>query len=108
MKQAPNGSNPVDYRVSEDKWAALSHADRYAKQSVRQDLQPVGGTGLEVPRENAGETVDSNRGGAECGALGAREAPADPELAAVIEVWPTLPDAIRRAVLAIVESATKQ
>jgi hypothetical protein len=31
--------------------------------------------------------------------------PSDPDLARLVEVWPGLPEAIRRAVLAIVDSA---
>jgi hypothetical protein len=32
------------------------------------------------------------------------QAPSDPNLAAVVAAWPDLPEAIRRAVLALVES----
>jgi hypothetical protein len=41
-------------------------------------------------------------GGAESGALAPTNSP---ELAYLIECWPALPDAIRRAVLALVRSA---
>ena len=34
-------------------------------------------------------------------------APNDPDLAAVVNAWPTLPDPIRRAVLALVEAVGK-
>ena len=42
---------------------------------------------------------------AECGALGDENAPIDPELAQVIEVWDTLPPAIREAILAMLKAA---
>ena len=42
---------------------------------------------------------------AECGALGDENAPIDPELAQVIEVWDTLPPAIREAILAMLRAA---
>jgi hypothetical protein len=32
--------------------------------------------------------------------------PADPDLACVVEAWPDLPDAIRRAVLALIGSVS--
>jgi hypothetical protein len=38
--------------------------------------------------------------------LGVDANPADPDVARVVEAWPTLPDAIRRAVLALGGSAT--
>jgi hypothetical protein len=37
-------------------------------------------------------------GAAESGAVRAREAPIDPDLAVVVEAWPGLPEATRRAV----------
>jgi len=36
---------------------------------------------------------------------GVAQTPADPNLARVVEAWPDLPDAIRRAVLALVATA---
>jgi hypothetical protein len=38
-------------------------------------------------------------------ALGVAQGPADSDLARVVEAWPGLPEAIRRAVLALVSSA---
>ena len=40
--------------------------------------------------------------GAKAGALATTPPPLDPELAALVVAWPTLPDPIRRAVLALV------
>ena len=42
---------------------------------------------------------------AKSGAVDARELPLDPDLAVVVEVWPTLPEATRQAVLRIVREA---
>jgi len=46
----------------------------------------------------------SGQSGAESGALGAREAPVDPDLAAVVDAWPTLPAAIKAGILAMVRA----
>jgi len=42
---------------------------------------------------------------AECAAVGDDFPPIDPELASVIEAWPTLPPAIREAILAMLRAA---
>ena len=42
---------------------------------------------------------------AECAAVGVDFPPIDPELASVIEAWPTLPPAIREAILAMLRAA---
>jgi len=69
----------------------------------------VAGTGFELPQETTGNSSGSSQSGAESGALGARkpafDALADPDLARLIEAWPTLPDAIRRAIVAMVEAS---
>jgi hypothetical protein len=46
-----------------------------------------------------------DQSGAECGALGAREAPIDADLAAVVDAWPELPSAIKAGILAMVRAA---
>jgi hypothetical protein len=66
----------------------------------------MAGTGFEAPLENTGNSSGSDQSGAESGALGAREAPLDPELAVVVDAWPALPDAIKAGILALVR-ATK-
>ena len=55
----------------------------------------------------AGNTLrDSVFGSAaECAAVGDDLPPLDPELAQVIEAWPTLPPAIREAILAMLRAA---
>lgn len=55
--------------------------------------------------ENAGETREAGQSGAECGALGAQNAPLDPDLAAVVDAWPKLPEAIKAGILAMVKAA---
>ena len=44
-------------------------------------------------------------GGAESGALPADSAPIDPDLAALIDAWPTLPEAIRQSILVFARAA---
>ena len=46
-----------------------------------------------------------NQRAAECAAVGDDFPPIDPELAQVIEAWPTLPPAIREAILAMLRAA---
>jgi hypothetical protein len=43
-----------------------------------------------------------NIGGAESGALGADNSPADPNLTLIVETWPILTDAIKAGILAMV------
>jgi hypothetical protein len=42
---------------------------------------------------------------AESGAVDAREAPIDPDLQAVIEAWPGLPEAVKAKVIELVQAA---
>jgi hypothetical protein len=59
----------------------------------------------------AGKTVIRNESGAESGALGARTSAADAELAELLgrleAAWPTLPDAIKAGILALVNAASR-
>lgn len=63
----------------------------------------VGDTGTELARQysNFGESAKC---AAPCAALGREFGPIDPELASVIEAWPSLPEAVRANVLAIVRA----
>jgi hypothetical protein len=80
--------------------------------------------GFELSPENAGKSSDLARGGAECGALladsavrgtpdgdenegrrGVAGGPLDASLATIIERWPTLPDDVRQAIVAMVKAA---
>ena len=53
--------------------------------------------------EDLGQTL--NQRAAECAAVGDDSSPIDPDLAQVIEVWSTLPPAIREAILAMLRAA---
>jgi len=61
--------------------------------------------GAEHGPKSSGKQGVGNPSGAECGALGAREAPIDPELVAVVDAWPKLPQAIRAGILAMIRAA---
>jgi len=63
----------------------------------------VGDEGLEPPPKSTANTGFSETGGAESGAVGARMGLSDPDLAAVVNAWPTLPEATRRQVVAMVQ-----
>jgi len=65
----------------------------------------MGDTGLEQAAEVSGKTGGSRESGANSGALGARDAPWDPDLAAVEAAWPALPAAIKAGILALVRAA---
>ena len=59
---------------------------------------------IRTPRKNTGKTGVSIEGGAECGALGAQTGQIDPDLQAIIERWPTLPEPIRAGILAMIRA----
>ena len=46
-----------------------------------------------------------NRSAAQFGAVGDENRSIDPDLAAVIEAWPTLPEAVKAGILAMVNAA---
>ena len=52
--------------------------------------------------ENPEENDISHEGAAQGAAVGAEQAGIDPDLAAVIEAWPELPEAVRRTVVLMV------
>ena len=66
--------------------------------------------GIELGANSSGKTTNQVTGGAECGAVGApkglQEAPIDSDLAAVIEAWPALPNAIKADILSTIRSAS--
>jgi hypothetical protein len=57
--------------------------------------------------QNAEENTHSSKGAAQGAAVGAENAPIDADLARVVEAWPSLPAALRAAVLAIIDAADK-
>lgn len=73
----------------------------------------MGAGGFEPPPLSPRETHDTDSGGAESGAnrpdsapeTAPDQPPLDVDLSRVVEAWPTLPEAIRRAVLAMVEAS---
>jgi hypothetical protein len=67
----------------------------------------VAGTGFERTSKSPRKTAISEKGGAESGAVGDDSAPIDPDLAAVIDAWPRLPETVRRDVLRIVHEAVR-
>jgi hypothetical protein len=55
--------------------------------------------------ENAGKTGVPQESGTESGTVGAQLAPIDPDLAAVVNAWPTLPETTRRQIAATIREA---
>lgn len=65
----------------------------------------MGDDGLEHPHGNTGETVISEKGGAESGAVGQDLGAFDADLAAVVTAWPNLTAGARAAILDVVREA---
>jgi len=63
------------------------------------------GLGLEHPQQNSGKKRNSDSGGAESGARPDLSPNIAPELAGLIDAWATLPEPVRRGILAMVEAA---
>jgi len=61
--------------------------------------------GIEHCPKSSANKGDGGQSGAECGALGAQNAPLDADLAAVVDAWPKLPEAIKTGILAMVTAA---
>ena len=57
------------------------------------------------PRDNSGIASKANQGGAESGAVDTEKAPIDPDLARLIDAWPTLPKVIKAGIVALVNTA---
>lgn len=66
--------------------------------------RPSGGEGIRIITNSPRNTANPDTDGAESGAL-AIHAPNDPALATLMFVWPTLPNAIRAGILAMVGAA---
>ena len=62
--------------------------------------------GLEVLAETKQKTVISKTCGAESGALGAREALEDAELAVIVDAWSKLPESIKGEILTLIKGST--
>ncbi|HEX5102184.1 MAG TPA: hypothetical protein VFV87_00125 [Pirellulaceae bacterium] len=63
--------------------------------------------GIEHCPKSSANSGDGGQSGAECGALGTQNAPLDPDLAAVVDAWPKLPEAIKAGILAMVTAARR-
>ncbi len=65
----------------------------------------VAGTGLELSHETTGNSIGSPQSGAESGAHDAQSGTFDPDLAAFVDAWPTLPEPLKAGILALVRAA---
>ena len=65
----------------------------------------MGATGLERPAKNRGKTTSVEEGAAKCAAVDTENAYIDPDLQAIIERWPDLPDDVKAAIMAMVMTA---
>jgi hypothetical protein len=63
----------------------------------------MGCEGLEQYPQSAAILGIPTSGGAESGAVDADSDPIDADLAAVVRAWPTMPEQVRRAILALTE-----
>jgi len=61
----------------------------------------MGDEGLEPTQKTPEKTQAATRGGAESGALPARNGPKDAKLAAIIDAWHGLPESIKDEILAM-------
>lgn len=80
-------------------------ADWLAQPAIRRSGPQIWGARVEPPSKTPGNLEGSGLSAAESGALGARDADPDPELATVIVAWPTLPAALKVGILAMVRAA---
>jgi hypothetical protein len=64
--------------------------------------------GVEPTLDSLENPTISAQGGAKSGALASQQPIIDPALAALIDAWPTLPEAIRAGILAIVRAAVPE
>ena len=63
--------------------------------------------GIEHPMNSTEKMAVSAISGAKFGALNTQKLPSDHILARIIDAWPTLPEPIRMAILALVGTAAK-
>ena len=75
---------------------------QYLASKMRSKKHPWG---VEQAADFPGNSDGREQRGAECGTTGAPNLPIDPGPASVVEAWPTLPDAIKAGILAMVGTA---
>jgi hypothetical protein len=61
--------------------------------------------GIEPHQHSSENSTNPAPGGAKSGALDPEKPAIDPALAAIIDAWPRLPDALRAGILAMVRAA---
>ncbi len=61
--------------------------------------------GLEQPPKSSGKTAVSTIGGAKSDVIGAAGGAIDPDLQAILDAWPRLPESVRAEVLAMVRAS---
>jgi hypothetical protein len=75
-------------------------------ESLRHTAHALSGEGgIRTTSKNSAKSVDFGQGGAESGALVPEPAAIDPDLAAVVDAWATLPAAIKAGILAMIAAA---
>ena len=85
---------------------ALRESAARGERAVSGSVVPTGfEPGDVTPSESTDLRQTPNQRAAECAAVGDDLPPIDPDLAQVIEVWDTLPSAIREAILAMLRAA---
>jgi hypothetical protein len=78
---------------------------RPADDRGRRRAFPIPPRGLETPAQSPKNSTNLAPGGVKSGALAPKTQAIDPALAALIDAWPTLPDAIRAGIVAMVRAA---
>jgi hypothetical protein len=68
----------------------------------------MGRVGHEHPPLTASRTPISDKGGAKSDAHDAPKPPKDPDLAALVKAWPDLPEHIKAAIKALVQTHTRE
>ena len=61
--------------------------------------------GIELPTKSSGKTWFADQSGVISDVVLARKADSDPGLAAVVDAWPELPEAVRADILAMIRAA---
>ncbi len=74
------------------------------KENFQRSLKNSGWGGIRTHSQNAVNLSGMGQSGAECGALVAQATPLAPDLAAVVDAWSKLPDAIRAGILAMIRA----